>query len=305
MKPFAYKMTPAYRHGTMTPWGGNALKTLYGKPIPDDRTGEALECSTLPGLESRAEDGRTLTEIAGGPLPLLLKLIDARECLSVQVHPDDAFALANEGKSGKEEAWLILHAAPGAKLVYGLAPDADLSRLSGRDIEKALRWVEVRPGDVLRIPAGMVHAIGAGIVLYEIQQASDVTYRFWDWQKPGPDGKLRELHWDKACAVSRPSLNLSPARGQNETVPGGTRARCLATRRFTLDLFAADGTRALLLPDAPGFRFVTMLSGAGALQRGTQTLPLTAGESCFVPKETDGVALVGTCEIAVAGEGQN
>lgn len=291
MKEFAYKMMPAFRHGAMTPWGGSALKTLYGKDIPDERTGEALEASTLPGLESRTADGRTLTELAGGRLPLLLKFIDARECLSVQVHPDNAFAAEHEGKLGKEEAWLILHAEPGAKLVYGLKPGVDLAAVSGKQIEDCLRWVDVQAGDVLYIPAGMVHAIGAGIVLYEIQQSSDVTYRFWDWNKIGADGKPRPLHWEKACRCARPELSLSPLRG-------GER---LKTDYFTLDRVKAEGGR-VELPQCSGFRYVTVLSGSGALCHDGEAMPVAAGDTLFVPAGVDGLTLEGACEAAVAEE---
>jgi len=161
----AYKMTPCYRAGEQTPWGGDRLKALYGKQIPDPRTGESLEASTLSGRESTGPGGMTLTQIAGGELPLMLKLLDARETLSVQVHPDDAYA-SREGKLGKAEAWLILDAEPGAQLVYGLLPGADLAGLPPEALEARLRWVPVKAGDVLNIPPGMVHAIGPGIVLY-------------------------------------------------------------------------------------------------------------------------------------------
>ena len=118
---FAYPLLPAFRHGAQTPWGGDALARLFHKAIPDARTGEAMEASTLEGLESRLEDGRPLSALTGGPLPLLLKLLDAREPLSVQVHPDDAYAAAHEGgRQGKAEAWVILHAEPGARLVLSL-----------------------------------------------------------------------------------------------------------------------------------------------------------------------------------------
>ena len=301
MKPFAYKMTPAYRHAQETPWGGDALRTLYGKAIPDALTGEALEASTLPGLESHTQDGAPLSEIAGGRLPLLLKLIDARERLSVQVHPDDALAAQLEnGKTGKEEAWLILHAKPGAKLVYGLLPGTDLAALTGETIEAALRYVPVAAGDVVHIPAGMVHAIGEGIVLYEIQQSSDVTYRFWDWGKLGADGKPRPLHWDKACLAAKPALAGTPVRGVQTAVPGGVHTQCLRTSHFALDKFLCAGARPLPLPDCGAFRFITLLSGTGALRHGQETLPLRAGETAFVPEGVGSLFLQGACEAAVA-----
>ena len=121
-------MYPAFRHGSQTPWGGSKLREVFGKEIPDDSTGEALELSAIPGLNSRDQNGRPLEELidrygmelvgtrVGKPFPLLLKLLDAREQLSVQVHPDDAFAAQKEGKLGKTEAWLVISAQPGAKL---------------------------------------------------------------------------------------------------------------------------------------------------------------------------------------------
>ena len=208
-------MTPAYRYGKMTPWGGHSLRDLYGKDIPDDRTGESLEISAIPGLESRDPEGNTLPQLIdayggklGGtqvsaPFPLLLKLLDARDTLSVQVHPDDAYAGRVEHKLGKTEAWHILHAEPGAELVYGIQAGTDKETLmaasrAGAAVEGLLRRVKVKAGDTYFIPAGMVHAIGSGIVLYEIQQSSDVTYRFYDWERTDEKGNKRELHIEKA-----------------------------------------------------------------------------------------------------------
>ena len=281
---FAYKMTPAFRHGVMTPWGGSKLKTLYGKEIPDGMTGESLEASTLPGLESRLPDGRTLTELCGGPLPLLLKFIDARECLSVQVHPDNAFAAAHEGKLGKEEAWLILHAEPGAKLVYGLKPGTDLSHVSGRQIEDCLRWVDVQAGDILYIPSGMVHAIGAGIVLYEIQQSSDVTYRFYDWNRTDKNGKKRELHLQKAVDVTDVGAQLTAAR-ETPLEPG--HFQLLHEKYFTLERFA--GFSGTLPRDSRRFAILTA-TGPCALSWPEGALEMAPGQTALLP--ADGFDLV-------------
>ncbi len=188
-------MTPAFRYGAMTPWGGAGLARL-GKAIPDPCTGESLEVCVLPGLESRDAQGHTLPELlarygeamrgtkVGETFPLLLKLISADNMLSVQVHPDDAYAAANEGgKLGKTEAWVILSAEPGAQIVYGIHEGVTREALAaacqsgGEAVRACLNCVEVKPGDVYFIPAGMVHALGGGITLMEIQQSSDVTYR--------------------------------------------------------------------------------------------------------------------------------
>ena len=191
-------MKPCYRYGEMTPWGGDNLRLLFGKDAPLDRVGESLEVSALKGLESVIVNGeyagRTLSEVLENdyegvcgcekePFPLLLKLLDARETLSVQVHPGDEYALKNDGKYGKTEAWVVLSAEEGARIAYGIKhldkPLSDVVAEGG--LEDSLRWVYPRPGEVYYIPHGCVHALGGGVMVYEIQQSSDATYRFWDW----------------------------------------------------------------------------------------------------------------------------
>lgn len=297
---FAYPMTPAYRHGASTPWGGEALRTHFGKDIPDNRTGEALEASTLNDLESKTANGQSLTDIAGGELPLLLKLLDAQDALSVQVHPDDAYANEHEGgKLGKAEAWLILHAEPGAKLVYGLTPGTDVRTLTPETIENHLRWVPVQAGDALNIPAGMVHAIGPGIVLYEIQQTSDVTYRFYDWGRRDAAGNLRALHWDKACAVARSDLQLSPTRGEKRAVQGGHVTAYIETEHFKLRSLSATGD--MKLPDCEGFQYLTALS-SGALMKGSKSISFSRGKTLYIPRQSSGLILSGPCDVIISEE---
>ena len=243
---------PAFRYGKDTPWGGDALRRLFNKNIPDDHTGESLEMSVISGKDSVDESGTSLQALidrfgasmtgtgVSSPFPLLLKLIDARDRLSVQVHPDDAYAAAHENKYGKTEAWVILRAEPGAHLVYGIREGTTPSMLEdacakGREIEKLLRLVPVKAGDVFYIPSGMVHAIGAGIVLYEIQQSSDVTYRFYDWDRTDAHGNKRQLHIRQALDVSR--LDLQPDAVCAEQVRDASclRERLLDKHYFTLE----------------------------------------------------------------------
>ena len=244
-------MTPAYRYGAATPWGGEGLRMLFAKEIPDTRTGESLEVSAIPGLESRDEQGRKLTDLIAlygerltgpgftKPFPLLLKLLDAKDTLSVQVHPDDEYAARVENKLGKTEAWHILFAAPGAELVYGVKAGATKealmeASLAGAQVETLLRRVKVKAGETYYIPAGMVHAIGKGIILYEIQQSSDVTYRFYDWERKDEKGNKRELHLQKAVDVTDVSAQLDAAE---ETPLGGGRFNLLDKKYFGLDRF--------------------------------------------------------------------
>ena len=307
-KAVPVRMHPAFRGGKLTPWGGDRLKTVYGKEIREVPTGESLEISCIPGLESRDGGGRTLTELiaeygaayvgryAGKPFPLLLKLIDAREALSVQVHPDDRYAHDQEGgKLGKTEAWLILDCPEDAELVYGIRPGTDSETLEqacrqGSAVAPLLRRVRVRPGDVCNIPAGTVHAIGAGILLYEIQQSSDVTYRFYDWDRVDAQGNRRELHIRKALDVTNLNFTANPIHRENR--PGVTRV--LDEPFFSLDLIRAEGGE-VPLPGLRDFGFLTALEGELTLVWDGTENRMKKGESWFLPCESP--------ELRIAGEG--
>lgn len=252
-------MAPYFRHGSETPWGGSMLRDVFLKDAPDDQTGESLEVSALEGRESLVlngpQAGRTLgsmirlwgKELTGeieGTFPLLIKLLDARELLSVQVHPDDAYAAANEGgKLGKTEAWVVLNCEPGAKLAYGVTAGkeelAELAR-AGR-VEEALNWLTVRPGDVLYIPAGTVHALGGGIQCYEVQQSSDVTYRLWDWGRVDKNGNPRQLHTEKALDVIHAGKILPKCEGATVLRKGGSITYFISDGNFELSRLNVSG----------------------------------------------------------------
>ena len=308
-------MKPAFRDGALTPWGGNRLRELYGKETKNDRTGESMEVSCIPGLESTDAQGRKLTELiaehreklvgayADKPFPLLLKLIDVREKLSVQVHPNDAYAAEHEnGKLGKTEAWLVLDTpAGGGDLVYGVKPGTTREELKAAcdegTVEKLLNKVKVKRGDVCFIPAGCVHAVGAGVMLYEIQQSSDLTYRFYDWDRADADGNQRELHLDKALDVAR--LRSAPAM-KRVGKAFGTR-RVLAEKYFTLDLIHTDTME--MLPAVHEFGILTVTEGEMELRFSGGVLPMKAGDTCLLPKNGPALALVGAGTAALAMPG--
>ena len=304
-------MTPAYRYGKATPWGGEKLRTIYQKDIPDDRTGEALEVSCLPGLESVSPMGENLGDLVdqyGAKLsgrynrasfPLLLKLLDARDALSVQVHPDDSYGKAVEGKLGKTEAWLILDAPAGSQLVYGLQPGITRDALraacqEGKAVEGVLRKVDVKPGDVCFIPAGCIHAIGAGIMLYEIQQSSDVTYRFYDYERRDAAGNLRELHIDKALDVADLTFQKDPVHAPEELAL----CRILDTTYFSTEVFRpALGVVEVTL--SSDFGILTCIQGSLTVNLGQDTRTLPAGRTLILPHtcppfrlEGDGVGVL-------------
>jgi mannose-6-phosphate isomerase class I len=206
-------------------WGGQRLNDDFSKEIDLDPLAETWECSTHPDGQSLVNSGEfqgielgdVLEEhpeflgthpqgIIKDGLPVLIKFIDANKDLSVQVHPSDEYAFTNEnGQLGKSEMWYVIDADPGSKLVYGFR--RKVTRRQVRDsiedgnIEKYLQYVPVHRGDVFFIKAGTVHAIGGGILLAEIQESSNLTYRLYDYNRIGKDGKKRELHIQKALDV--------------------------------------------------------------------------------------------------------
>jgi mannose-6-phosphate isomerase len=202
------------------PWGGRNLETLLGRTIPDGIVAESWDISAHPNGSSPVANGalkgkslqdimalwgtdlvgsRNAGEMAQNRFPLLIKLLDANRWLSVQVHPEDGYALEHEGESGKTEMWVVVHAEPEAELIYGFAPGVTRERFAQAieegDTERYLHRLPVRKGDVIFVPTGSIHALGPGIVVAEIQQNSDTTYRIYDWGRPRP------LHIQKALDV--------------------------------------------------------------------------------------------------------
>ena len=309
-------MVPAFRDGALTPWGGTRLRDLYGKEIPSEKTGESMEVSCIPGLESRDGQGRTLPELirefgskltgsyADRPFPLLLKLIDAKEKLSVQVHPNDDYAAAREnGKLGKTEAWLVLDTPPeGGELICGVRPGTTLSALreaaeDGSSMEKLLNRVTVRSGDVCLISAGCMHAVGAGVMLYEIQQSSDLSYRFYDWDRVMENGKRRELQPDKAMDVADLRCTQVPVRVEKAF---GIK-RVISGDYFTLDLIRTDTIENL--PPVREFGILTVTEGELRLRWAGASIGMKAGQTCFLPCSVPQLALEGIGAAALAMPG--
>ncbi|MEE4198886.1 MAG: type I phosphomannose isomerase catalytic subunit [Bacteroidales bacterium] len=217
---YPIKFTPQLKEKI---WGGQHLKEFLNKPLPKNKTiGESWEISGVEGSISVAENGflqgnnlQELIEIYMGDLvgdrvydqfgiefPLLIKFIDANDVLSIQVHPDDQLAKERHNAFGKTEMWYIVHARENATLISGFNKKIDQTiytqHLASNELPKILNYEKVKQGDVFFIPSGRVHAIGKGIVLAEIQQTSDITYRIFDWNRKDDQGKLRELHTDLA-----------------------------------------------------------------------------------------------------------
>ena len=226
-------------------WGGSRLKNILNKPTDSEKCGESWEISAVQGNISKVKNGflagnnlQELIEIYMGDLvgdkiydrfgiefPLLIKFIDANDILSVQVHPDDALAMERHKAFGKTEMWYIIDAEQNATIICGFNREMDrdsyLLHMKNKSLKEILNFEKVKAGDVFFTPSGRVHAVGAGILLAEIQQTSDITYRIYDWDRVDDTGKPREMHTDLALDALdfkyygkyrteyKPSLNLT------------------------------------------------------------------------------------------------
>lgn len=299
-------------------WGGDRLAAWLDLPAPRPaRLGETWQIYDTNLVTNGPLTGRSLADLAhahgaellgsrsfaryGADLSLLAKFIDAADRLSIQVHPDDAYAHAREASSGfhgKTEAWYILDAEPGADIVYGLSRPCDrevfAAALREGRLEDLLQRVPVAPGDVIFVPAGTIHAINAGIMLFEIQQKSDLTYRVYDYnRRDARTGRHRELHLEKALEVG----DFGPARygKQAALALGPGRDLLVACPYFALERLRVAGD--LWLAEVGSFEVLTLIDGACALSWPGGDLPLRRGESALVPAALAGCALRGDATI--------
>ncbi len=301
-------------------WGGRRLPGFLRRPAPGpDPVGEAWVLSDVDGSPSRVADGplagRSLRELLAdtparvlgtapapnGRFPLLLKFIDARQELSVQVHPDDAQAAARvPGTCGKTEAWVVLDADPVTSRIYaGFSPGVDADRfryaMDARSTPETLHSFTPQPGDCVFLRAGTVHAIGANILLFEVQQTSDTTYRLYDWDRvDAKTGQPRQLHVDDGLACSDfaagPCHPVSPAV---ELRGAARREGLVACDHFTLERLT--GSEPFRVGADGHCRAVVCVAGGGELTSGGVRYPLAAGDVYLLPAE------VGACDVTPDG----
>ncbi|OBY81149.1 mannose-6-phosphate isomerase [Paenibacillus sp. KS1] len=314
-RPYPLKFQPEFKERV---WGGRAL-TQFGLDLPEGHIGEGWMIGDHPNGTTKVVNG----ELAGlgldevreqygkewfgskgfseknGRFPLLIKLLDCKDDLSVQVHPTDTYEGLPQGELGKTEMWYVLDAKPGAKIIYGLKEGIDRAAMAeaiedGRIME-VLQEVSVQAGDTFYIPAGTVHALCAGVVVAEIQQNSDTTYRLYDYNRPGLDGKPRELHIED-------SLNVIAYEGAG------------ATRMSTNGAVANEW---LVLAESPYFRvekgivekpwalatteesFVILVicEGTGTLTTADEQIAFKAGECFLLPANLGEYTLDGNCTV--------
>jgi len=296
------------------PWGARALATRLGKHLASGRpVGESWEVSdrddhmsvvacgpregdTLHSLLEADRNGVLGAEIARlfpDRFPLLIKYIDAQDVLSLQVHPDDAYAMKHEhGEWGKMEAWYIVGAEPGAFVYRGIRPGTDretfLRLLAEERLEECVNKVQVAAGDVVFIPPGCLHATGAGILFCEVQQNSDLTYRVYDWGRMGLDGKPRELHLEKALDVIDWDL---PARERPDRAAGALAEMApaellLECSKFTMERVTLPAGGADSADVTRRFHVVCVIGGRGSIVCPRKDVPSTtisAGDTYLIP----------------------
>lgn len=307
------KLSPAFKDYI---WGGVRLKTEFHKQSELERVAESWELSAHKDGQSTVLGGdchgMTLTgyidrmgrEILGSNcekydyFPLMIKLIDAKGDLSVQVHPTDEYALKHEGEYGKTEMWYILDCDDGACLYYGFSRDVTAeeykSAIDDGRLTELLHRVPVKRGDVFFIPAGTVHAIGAGILICEVQQNSNTTYRVYDYNRRDKDGNLRPLHIEKALAVS--DLRRSPDLPEVKDSDVALLAECgyFSVSRLRFDSFGEIKT------DQSSFRSLIVTEGEGVLLYEGGELGFSKGDSIFIPAMDGCLGIKGTCEMILS-----
>ena len=294
-------------------WGGHRLIEEYAKDLPMDPLAETRECSThvngISQVGSGAFEGMSLRQvltehpdyisipavIKDGDLPILVKLIDARRWLSVQVHPDDDFAQKVEGqRRGKTEMWYIMDSKPGSSMVVGFSEPVSEDGLrgtimSGR-IGRSLNYIRPEKDEIYLIEPGTVHAIGPGLLIAEVQESSDLTYRLYDYDRTDKNGKKRELHIDKALQVmnrevSGPPKNRVRVRKYHTGYDCEFLCRC---RYFEVERISINTSRChdlpQIMPDPNTFSVLLCLDGCGALyMEDGDNLKVFKGDCIFIP----------------------
>jgi len=297
-------------------WGGNTLKTKFGKNVPDDFAAESWEISChKDGLCTVAEgdySGMLLRDvIASDPMsmtgkdeytafPLLVKILDATDRLSVQVHPDDAYAYEFEnGEKGKTEMWYVIDAKPGAKLVYGLKEGTGKEQfrqaVESGNTEEVLNFVPVKKGDSFFIGSGTIHAIGAGLLIAEIQQSSNTTYRVYDYNRTDKNGNKRELHIEKAIAVTDIDAGEAQNRiGAEVDINGGKMRNLADCEFFRVEKYDLTSDTSLT-NNHGGFEMLVFTEGSGSIDYAGSSWSFKNGDSFFVPAAIGKYTVSGGC----------
>lgn len=294
-------------------WGGSRLGSLLGKPIKNDQTGESWEISGVPGNVSIVANGllkgKTLQELIdqfhdhilgeevvqkfGREFPILIKFIDAERALSIQLHPGDELAQKRHQSFGKTEMWYIMNAKQDANLIIGfkkdVIPEEYKSSLENDTLLELLNYESVKEGDAFFINTGKVHAIGGGVLLAEIQQTSDITYRIFDFNRRDSDGKLRELHTDLALdAIDyKKKDDFKVFYKDTEGLPN----MMVSCPFFTTKYLKLTEDKELDLSGQKSFSIYICVAGSAIIRTDKSSVPLVLGETVLIPAIVDSLVI--------------
>lgn len=301
MKLYPLKFKPILQERL---WGGKKLKTVLQKPIPSQSTGESWELSGIAGAISEVANGalagislkdliteaqekllgQNVVERFGFTFPILIKFLDAEQDLSIQVHPNDTLAQKHHNCAGKTEMWYIMHAEPQAQLVVGFAKNTDkeeyLKRVKQGTLLQILQYEKVTQGDTFFIPPGTIHAIGAGVLLAEIQQTSDITYRVFDFNRKDKNGQLRALHTDLAAEAlnyaRKDDTKVAYAKAKNTANP------MVACPYFTTHFLDVTQNLVQDLSQRHAFTIYVCVEGQAQITNDWGSSPIKKGETLLI-----------------------
>ena len=296
-------------------WGGTHLRDVFDYDIPSDHVGEYWAISAHPNGVSTIKNGRyagqTLDvlyaehrELFGNRqepvFPLLTKILDANDWLSVQVHPDDAYGLEHEGELGKTECWYIIAAEPGAEIIYGhnaKSKEELRQQIESKDWENLLTKVPVKAGDFFYVPSGTMHAIGAGIIVLETQQSSDTTYRVYDFDRKDDQGNLRELHLEKSIDV----LNIGePANSRPVTTKVDDLKSTLLVASDFFAVYKWEISGKADFEKTADYSLFSVLDGQGSLLVDDQEYQIAKGSHFILPSDVETWQIKGELELIVS-----
>lgn len=308
-------MEPLFLKGVLQEkiWGGTKLRDEFGYDLPSETTGEHWSISAHPNgpatVKNGEHAGKTLTELwsshrdlfghqEGEVFPLLTKIIDAKNDLSVQVHPNDEYGLANEGELGKTECWYVLAADEGAEIVFGHNAETKEEfheMIADGQWDKLLRSIQVKPGDFFYVPSGTVHAIGSGVMILETQQSSDTTYRLYDYDRTDDTGNLRDLHINQSIAVSMiPHVDPQPEMTVTK-VDSNILKKLVSNDFFTVYEWIIKNSIAM---EREGlYTLVSIVDGKGSIEVDGASYPLEKGDHFLLPNEVNNWTFTGDLHI--------
>ena len=283
-------------------WGGTKLRDEFGYEIPSDKVGEywAISAhshgvSTIKngrfagmGLDQLYAEHRELFGNSSDPVfPLLTKILDANDWLSVQVHPDNHYAMEHEGELGKTECWYVIAADEGAEIIYGhnaKSREELRQQIEKKEWDKLLTKVPVKAGDFFYVPSGTMHAIGSGILILETQQSSDTTYRVYDFDRKDDEGNLRELHLEKSIDV----LNIgAPANSRPVTVKADDLTSTLLVASDFFAVYKWEVSGKVDIEKTAAYLLVSVLAGRGVLTVDGETYPIAKGDHFILPSDVE------------------